>query len=370
MANFRHSFILSALAAAMIVTGCHETVHTVRPTVPAVERILTSDCREATLLSAFDPTDSKGVISVVGSSEDVSRLSELLLSFDEFDNVDGKLEPDQLPDFAGEVIHMVGDDANTPYHALIEKDMTDSLRALPVHHLLNAIDTLCSFGSFDADRGMNKMASKLVVYASPYFAEFGAFDVDTLCRTLSADVPVIYPSKTVMSQILDNAGQNVHIAVITDSLTASDGVHAQIFNEMCRERSLKGNDCVAFASDTARGDALVNMLEAYRASGGIFPLTAIVVDDSKVSASDIQASADAISSVTSAANLNYRKLLAPDCKIIDTYTVAAQECYRILRRRNIFTHNISYPQVKAYLTVPASEGEGFRLIESYRYVQD
>lgn len=368
MTNLKLSYLIPVLAVLCSAPGCRETVQTARPTVPVVERMLLSQSRETRLLQSFDPADPKGAVSVIGPSERAVRLTGLLLSSDEFDNVDGRLDPDQLPDFAGETVQLVSDDAHTPYHRFIEQSDSDSLRAVTVRHLINAVDNHCSIGAFDDGLGYSKTASKLVVFASPYPAQYGAFDVDTLCRSLSADIPVVFPVKSVLSGLLDSSEERLHVAVLTDSLTALDGVHGHIFAELCRERGILGSDCVAFARDTV-GDALVNMLEEYRQSGGMIPLSVIVTDDG-IPADDLKVSLENIRTLQTETNLHLRRLITPDCRIIDTDLAAAEECYRILRRRNIFTHNISFPQAEAYVTVPASSGKGFRLVETDKYVQD
>ena len=48
----------------------------------------------------------------------------------------------------------------------------------------------------------------------------------------------------------------------------------------------------------------------------------------------------------------------------------AKECYRELRRRNAFTHKISYPVRKSYVALPDSEGEYTIIDTDERYIQD
>ncbi|MGM9790792.1 MAG: hypothetical protein ACI3Y4_00135 [Candidatus Cryptobacteroides sp.] len=48
----------------------------------------------------------------------------------------------------------------------------------------------------------------------------------------------------------------------------------------------------------------------------------------------------------------------------------AKECYRELRRRNAFTHKISYPLSKSYVALPDSEGEYTIIDTDERYIQD
>lgn len=363
MTGIRHSFIFIALAAAILAVGCRETVPTGRPTILSVERIIASHNHEHELVSSFNPSESKGAISVVGSAERSVKLVNLFIKSDEFDNIDGRLAPDQLPDFAGETVQMVVDSAHLPYSDFISRSMTDSLRSLTVHHLIHALDTVCSASAYEDAMYTAKLNAKMLVFTSPYMAQYGAFDVDTLCRALSADIPVIFPAKVVMSRLLDSGMERFHFLVVTDEKTAADGVHAALFSEMTAERGVFGSDCMAVAGDTLGGDPLANILEAYKAKGGMMPLSAIVVDDCTISAEDVRSSMEHIFEVQAETTMGYRKLLLPECQVLDVDEAATDECYRLLRSRNIFTHNIAYPQSKAYVTVQGKNGKGFRLVE-------
>jgi hypothetical protein len=44
----------------------------------------------------------------------------------------------------------------------------------------------------------------------------------------------------------------------------------------------------------------------------------------------------------------------PIISIKDSLDSAVSECYHIMRKRNMFTHNVAYPKAEGYLTVPAS----------------
>ena len=66
-------------------------------------------------------------------------------------------------------------------------------------------------------------------------------------------------------------------------------------------------------------------------------------------------------------------MLAPDCTFVDAYREAVKATYLLLRERNLFTHRIAYPQVQAFVTVPAndipleSNDFGGRIALKYKY---
>ena len=60
--------------------------------------------------------------------------------------------------------------------------------------------------------------------------------------------------------------------------------------------------------------------------------------------------------------VEYNKLLAPDFRFIDASGSVVTDIYRLLRGRNLFTHNIAYPILDVYQTLAA--GEHFVLVPS------
>lgn len=351
-----------ALLAAALAPGCRETVGTGRPTVPFVEHILSGRGSDWSLVAGFDPTDPKGSIALVGPSDRNARLAKRFVEGDVFDNIDGRLAPDGLPDFAGERIDVISDRANLPYEAFLD-GRGDSLRTVTVRNLLFALDTTLSIGAFDNEKLERKENSKIVVFTSPLSAAYGAFDVDTLVRTAGKAVPVIFPARLILGSLLDRAIPHQHVAVITDSLTAAAGAYPRVFDELAAARGQLGCGCVAFSSDSLSYAG--TLLDGYRAAGGNMPISAVVVDDPTVDIEAVRDSFDWIMRVQSEANLTYRKLIAERFVIVDAGRAVTDECYRILRRTNNFTHDIAYPFTREYVTVRATRGDGYNLVEKY-----
>lgn len=364
MKTLRTIFRISAFAllAAVFAAGCRETVGTGRPTVPFVERILSERGGDWSLVSAFDPNDPKGSIALVGPAARNSELARRFVEGDVYDNIDGSLVPDGLPDFAGERIDVISDNANLPYEALLD-GREDSLRTVTVRNLLFALDTTLSIGAFDNEKLERKENSKIVVFTSPLSAAYGAFDVDTLVRSAGKAIPVVFPSRLILGGLLDRAIPHQHVAVVTDSLTAASGAYPRVFDELAAARGQLGCGCVAFSSDSLSYAG--SLLDGYRAAGGIMPISAVVIDDPTVDIGAVRDSFDWIMRVQSEANLGYRKLIAERFVIVDAGKAVTDECYRILRRTNNFTHDIAYPFTREYVTVRATIGDGYNLVEKY-----
>lgn len=354
--------LAAVLLALMPAVGCREQADTGRKTVPYVEKMISGHGREWAAVSGFDPKDPKGSIALVGPEARNRFLASRFLAADDFDNIRGRLVPDDLPDFAGECIDIISDRANSPYESFIGS-AEDSLRTVTVRNLVFALDSTLSIGAFDNDRLERKDVSKVVIFTSPASAAFGAFDVDTLLRSAGAQVPVIFPSRMIFESQLDRNIPHLHVAVVTDSLTASAGTYPLVFDELAAQRGQLGCGCVAFACDSVSYAGA--LLDAYRQAGGNMPLSAVVIDDPSVDIGQVRDSFNWILRVQSEANLGYRKLMTEGFTIIDARKEVTDACYKLLRRTNNFTHNIAYPYSREYVTVKATSGGGYNLVELY-----
>ena len=353
---------VAVILAAIMACGCRETVGASRPTVPFVEQVLGEKGRYWSLVSGFNPDNPRGSIALVGPDDRNMELAGRFLKGDVFDNIDGRLAPDDLPDFSGERFDIISDRANLPYETFLGGG-EDSLRAVTVRNFLFALDTTLSIGAFDNERLEKKENAKLMVFTSPLSAAYGAFDVDTLMRSAGKTVPVIFPARLLFGRQLDRNIPHLHVAVLTDSLTAASGVYEDIFDEMAAQRGQLGCGCVAFSSDSLSYAGA--LLDGYRAAGGYMPISAVIVDDPTADIEGLRDSFGWVMRVQSEANLAYRKLITDDFTVVDAGSAVADECYRILRRTNNFTHDIAYPVAREYVTVKATNGGGYNLVEKY-----
>lgn len=351
--------IILASAAVLSLAGCADVENTGRATVPFVEDILAGHNDVLTMLESFDARDSRGSIALIGPSASDTCLAARFLTVDDFDNIDGSPRPDILPDFAGEQIDIISDEANAPYK--YSAGNQENMRTIAVRNLIAAMDTACSYGAFDDEKLQTKLPAKLVVFTSPLNAEAGAFDVDTLCRASGCRIPVVFPSRLVFGQQLGRNIEHLHIAVVTDSVTAASGVYPRVFDEVSKSMGILGTGCVAVCADTL--GSINSILARYKTSGGNMPISALVVDERSVDIEAVKASLEQVLTVQTEENLNSRKLITKDFEIVDMDKAVTDECYRILRKNNIFTHNISYPVSRNYITVKSTNSDGFNLVE-------
>lgn len=364
------------LLAAVLISSCKDVVVSSRPAVRFVEDVLSAPLsRHYLLVSDYDRKDVQGAVAVLGDSARCARISSLLLKADAFDNVDGKIASDGLPDFSGEVISSIADLEHSPYGALIASGDTLALREYTVRAFLESLDSLYSVGAYDVERLAVKLPAKLTVLASPEAEVYGKFDVDTLVRSVGKDFPVISPVRAMMRSVLESRPVASSVAILSDLDTLSLGVYQALMDEEASAEGYPRGTCYVFKADPTGGDpVLSDILDAYAASGGTAPLSAVIIDAGEVDTDLMKVSVDFVRNENSEMNLRYRQMLTRDFSFIVADDFYVSQTYSTLRERNIFTHNIAYPRAESYAIVRHS-GENIETSEGsectvIRYVQN
>ena len=356
------------------LAGCQRKTAVPRPTIEFVRQILAHRSSDAfKTVSAYDPKGVAGPVCLVGEPERCLLIGEMLMGYDEVDNVTGSRMHDGLPDFSGETVLSVLDQANVPYQGFLDASNTAYLREIAVRHVVDCLDTVSFISAYDKEGMGRRVPGKLVVLVSPFHSAYGRFDADTLFTCLGIGSPVI----SAVDLLLDKAfgkgegeGNAVNIGLISDSTVIRTGVYGTVFEEKVREHSARGSVLVS-----GSGSSLTAFLDAYEQAGYTKPLSALVVDDLNVDVDSLKAALSSIRVEFSDESLRYGKLITPDFEIFDTARCVADALYARLRATNTFTHNIAYPRTQALICAPrtdlpascyASDG-GFAL--DYKYAR-
>lgn len=346
---------ITLFTIALTVLSCARPVQKGRECIPLVNEIRADkSCREHILLSGYDARSHAGSITVFDEKTRVTKMTQRFLIADNFDNVTAKAVPDHLPDFAGETIHSIDDSANAPYGEYDTENAAMLLREITLCNAMIAIDSLCYEAIYDEVKACHRMPAKLVVMSSPYAAAYGKYDLDSLLKLTSCNLPVLYPSASVAAKVIADRKSNV--GVLSSAGIAKD-VYRKIFEDIPVAQGATLPKVSSFAFDSALGqkDPLKNFLESYRMSGSAEALDALIVDDFNIDAEALERSGLIMKAINNEENYNYLKLLAPDFKIYSILSVATEEGYKLMRNHNIFTHNISFPAAEYYRTVPAED---------------
>lgn len=359
----------------LILTGlsllaCQSRVEEQRPTIQYVRDILSDkSCAEYSLLSFYGEADRKGDIVIIGTEEQCSVIGTQFTTCDMFDNVDASRGGDGLPDFGGEYISTIIDDANTPYSSFVENGNVDGLRDAVVRSVISAIDTTYSLTAYDIDCQGRKSPAKAIVLADCYQHQYGKFDVDTLLRSAGCGIEVITPLGAMLDMVLaGNERNELNIGVICPADTKDSTLYQPAVVELLNGRTISCFASPSESSDTT--NVLVSFLDRYIASGNTRPLDAIIVDDYSVAGSDVRAGVRRASSLMSAESLVYGKYLADGFRVACPAEAVSVACFRLMRERNLFTHKISLPQVLSYKTVDRKEEGRVLLTPISFYVQD
>ncbi len=173
----RLKYLTIILAALTLCFSCARRVETGYDAIDYVDKLM-SESYSSLQKMAAQVGNADGTIVLVGDPMRCVAVSETMMVFDEFDNVDARPVKDSLPDFAGETIVSLMDFANPPYDSL-HLTPADSLffREVAVRSALAAMDS--------------SVNCKILVICSPQLALKGTEDILDLFGKIGCDVPVI-----------------------------------------------------------------------------------------------------------------------------------------------------------------------------------
>lgn len=311
------------------------------------------------ILSDFDDNDDAGTIAVLGQPEDVLKLSKYLVSCDIHDNVDGRRSADGLPDFAGETIASVMDFANAPYEGYLASGNDDYLTELTMKETLMSLSRKCYANPYDRALSVGKTPAKMVVLFSAFMAGYGCPELDTLFDAAGKNLPVIAPPQALVNCAARRYGEPSSVCVLASNGVIASGAYTSVFRSESLPETWRNVNYVELGipENKSLKSCALDILDKYSSSGSGRPLSVVLVDDPILSASVDTLSAIVRSIVVSAgpSSESYRNLVTADFSFIGVYEAVAEECYRILRETDSFTHAVALPESEYYMIMPSPD---------------
>lgn len=346
---FQMRKLIPVLAALLTVFSCRERPAAVRETIPYVKQ-LAADTTAFSLVQSYRTQGTRGSIAVIGEPDDALALSEAFLEADVRDNIDGKPGQDRLPDFAGESFDIIMDAHNAPYPRMAAAS-PDSLREVAVRCAVMSLDTVSFAQALDPQSRLSKKKAKIFVLASSMLTEFGQFDVDTLLKMASRDPLILNPVDAMMDKVREASLQ--HVAAWVPALV-----------KPTYSASAKDLDCTVItpAGGVDVRSAFRDLLRQFRSLRPNTSLDAVLVDSFSIDLGELQAEVEHIHRQITEEDMAFDRILAPKFRFIEPKSCLTEACYRLLRERNLFTHDIAYPSVRYYQTEEGMDGD-FVLVE-------
>lgn len=317
----------------------------------------TSDVGYKTV-SGYDDRDISGTIAIVGPLAETALIAEDMMNADRFDNVDGKLLPDGLPDFSGEMISPLFDLADEPYSGYMEKMNEDFIRELNVKLAVASVSGTCSSSPFDHSLSGVKSPAKVIVFSSTYSSAFGYRDVQEIFAAHKKDIALIAPVQSVAGHLLEKYPDLSVVGVWADIEVVASGAYGTVFSEKSRELDIKDFECICL-SPSFTGDPVSDVMsyfDMYIAAGHQEKIPAVVVDDLRYASytEELNRAAVELAASGEPSAEPYRRLMAEGFEFVSPLTTMSADCYKYLRMTNSFTHKIKYPEAEGFVTVPMS----------------
>ena len=333
----RMKHILTVLALLVAFASCNERPAVVRDTIPYVKQLAADTTGSFRLVHTYRTAGTKGSIAVIGEPEAAARLASVLLSADLIDNIDGRTAPDRLPDFAGETFDILLDLYNAPYIRLAASS-PDSLREVAVRNAVIAVDSVAFSNASDPRSRLSKTRAKVFVLANSLLSEYGKFDVDTT------------PVEAMLLEARRSGCKSVAVWAPAEARSAYENAAKRLAPQMD----------VTVVSTTGNGilrPAFRDMLGIYRSLKPNGSLDAVLLDSFTASLEELNAEKEHIHRQITEQDMAFDRILTPHFRFIEPAAALTGALYRLLRERNLFTHDIAYPAVRYYQTEENLDGE-------------
>ena len=360
----KHFLLIFALAAAALVS-CKPKPATPRPTIELVHSILADTSGLRTLAAQAGSVGASGSIAIVGDPTDAILLARRFQAVDLRDNVDGRMQRDSLPDFAGECIDAILDVFHAPYsHFAGEYCSLDSLREVTVQGALFAWDSTCCRHATDRKRTQPKQQAKILIYTSSLQAGFGLFDVDTLQQLTGGQCLVLSPVDILLGQVLDAGASSVAV------WTSREARQSRVWEDAFEARRNGNQTLTALTPDQALDvrTRFRNILRQYQATG--LSLDALIIDSYTENIGPLRSELAMIRRAGTDEDAAFDRMLSARFNFYLPSDALIETTYGILRGQNLFAHRIARPQVKYYQTVESDRGEVVLVEASSSYVYD
>ena len=333
------------IAVLLAAVSCNDRAPVVRDTIPYVKQLAVDTAGTFSLVRHYRTDGAKGAIALIGEPEECMLLSRAFLTADKVDNIDGKAAPDRLPDFAGETFTVLMDDYNAPYLRLVSTSR-DTLREVAVRNAVMALDTAAYSNASDRSTRLRKNGAKVFVLASSLLSGYGRFDIDTLFKMAGREALVLSSEEALVGSAVRSGAR--HVAVWAPAEARSAYLQA----------AAGGLDLTVI---TPEGDdvrtAFRNLLRQYRQLKPNTVLDAVLLDSFTADTDELAAEVEHIHRQITEEDMSFDSTLAVGFRFLEPTSCLTDACYRLLREKNLFTHNIAYPSARYYQTEESMDGD-------------
>lgn len=325
---------------------------------PYVQNIISDkSSHEFSVFSSCQTPLRGGDIAVAGSLDRCLSFSQMFLASDSHDNVSGRSGADGLPDFSGEKI--------TLFPSKIGLIPSDSIIYMGISQLVYAIDTIYHLSPYELEGLGHKGRSKILVFADASHYASCKDDIDYLLSWFGSSFPVVFPAEVATRACMKRINSDaVSVGYVCDSIHSEYPEYDRILSDVSVESGKTVRSQFTFMIPDNCENPMIAFMDAYIASGNSSPLDAIVLDSNVYDVSCFESISGSFRSVLSPEFLSYGRYLATDFSVVGVYEATADYCYNLLRKRNLFTHNICFPYTESYCIVrhPDSTNHSFILV--------
>lgn len=353
--------VLFVLPLLLLLYSCANRTEENADVLPYLKDAMSDrNSRESLLLGRSTVVDTQGDITLLGRTESAELFASRFLEYDEHDNVDGRRKSDNLKDFAGETLSCISES----FQAI---DLSDSVsvelfRTNAVKSMISALDTLSYVSLYDSYGLGRKNTTKIFLLVSPEHSLWTAGDAEYMVKNSGATFRTLSPLNECFNKLFSlKKGKPLRLGIICrQNSGALPELYEELFRRNAEEFGMNDASCMIINSGT--DSLLYRLLRAYDDTGDPRPLDAVLVDDFSLDIDELRLQQAEMVSIMNESSLTFGRMLSEDFDIYDTFEQAVTSLYAVLRQNNLFTHNISQPEIQYFSPVLRSDESGDSVI--------
>jgi hypothetical protein len=198
------------------------------------------------------------------------------------------------------------------------------------------------------------------VLANSLLAEYGQFDIDTLFKMAGREALILTPVETMLETAAKAGCRSVAVWAPQEARSAYE--HAALAYPQMN---------VTVVSTIGNGmlrPAFRDMLRIFRSLKPKETLDAVLLDSFTADLDELAAEQEHIHRQITEEDMAFDRIMTPHFQFIEPNACLTSALYRLLRERNLFTHDIAYPAVRYYQTEENRDGEYVPVEVSAEYI--
>ncbi len=371
-------FLLFIFIFSTLLLSCDQEV-ALKPTLLVSQKALNdSTSIYYADFSAYNTERATLDIGIVSSDENGAFFLDYLIGSDNYNNITGRYENDNIPDFAGESFQLISDMAHSPYFEYISYNKRVLLREQVIKNALFLMEDNYHHLASDRLALGEKKPVKMILLACELSSIYALNDLQDFVDASGTNVEIISVLDEGIKAVakttkFDQMNTIVYAAPL--ELTSSADFKNYINKALSKSLPTTPTDVQFYTVDDNIAYSILSLVEEHRVSANPNPINSIVLTGSKYipELDSLNAIIQELKSFTRNGEPIYRKCISNNFSFIIPEEHAATEAYSRLRKDKLLKFSIYDTSKSEFVTIPTFDPSATNItpsgsIDDYRFI--